>query len=153
MFSFLRYLIKRCKGTVFSIFIIHTFTFVPAAFAYAFEETHIGYYLVVLSISFITSLIMYWSTKEFYENEQRFFYNFLLPLNLFFVVLYLIFVFEVLTIYYQSVRYFASIAEVEIASEYIGPSRLIVFFVNMSFYNFLFIKQVFKKFKELRSLP
>lgn len=147
MFLFFHYLLKKCKGTIFSIFIIHTFTFVPAAFVYAFKETHIGYYLVVLSISFMTSLIMHWSTKEFYEKEQRFFYNFLLPLNLFFVVLYSIFVFEVLTIYYQSVRYFASIAEVEIANEYIGPSRLIVFFINIAFYNFLFIKQIFNKLK------
>ena len=153
MFSFFRHIIKRCKGAVVSVFFIHTFTFVPAALSYAFKESHTGYYLVIISVSFITSLIMYWATKEFYGAERRFFYNFLLPLNLFFILLYLIFVFETITIYFQSVKYFTKTAEIAIANEYIGPSKLITFFISIFFYNLSFAKQIFNKFKEARLLP
>jgi len=148
MLAFFRYLTEKCKGALISIFIAHTFTFVPAAFAYAFREKHAGYFMITISVSLLTSLIIYWSTIEFYEKEKRFFINFLIPLNIFFFILYFIFVFETLTVYYSSVKYFASIAEIKLAEQYIGPNRLLAFIINLPFYNALFIKEIYNKARE-----
>lgn len=140
MMDFFRYFAKR-RGALSAVFIIHIFTLIPASMLLWLEdEHHVIYFIFAGGIAVITSWIIHDSGRELLLEIENFAKSFLVPANILFGLLYLVFVFGVTTFYLYVAKLFAPF---EI--NYLGPSRLLAFFVVMVCYNSFFLSRIFKK--------
>lgn len=141
MIGFFRYFAKK-RGALSALFLIHIFTFIPASILlwFAEKEQHYVYYLFAGGIAVITSWIVLASGEDFIKTINNFKKEFLLPANIFFIILYLLFCYGVSEFYFIIAELFAPFEVV-----YVGPSRLVTFLVVMACYNSFLIPKIFRK--------
>lgn len=140
MIEFLKYFAKR-RAALTAVFLLHIFTFIPASILLWLEsDINYFYYIFAFGIAVITGWIILEAGKDLIKTLANFRKEFLLPVNIFFLLLYLIFGYGTSEFYYRTADFFA-----QGSLSYAGPSRILVFFIVIAGYNLFLAPKIFKK--------
>ncbi len=140
MIEFVKYFAKK-RAALTAVFLIHIFTFIPASILLWLEgERHYMFYIFAGGIAIITGWVILEAGKDLINAVPSFRKDFLFPANILFFAFYLIFGYGIPEFYYRVAVFFAPFE-----LDYVGPSRILVFFIMIIGYNLFLVPRMLKK--------